>query len=326
MDKAEEKQDKHSRKAEPRCDPKQLALLKQCVKKGDTTKWNNWRVENIDDDEIWLEGADLYSTHLKGADFAFVHLKGAKLAWANFEGGRFTAANLEDTNFTRARLGGVDLTRAQLEGAIFEDTHLEGADLRKSIVDGSTLFWNCTVDRKTDFRGVGLEDCRMDEKTKHFLQYNRRRMNCEGWYKEHPRLAWLAKAFFWTSDYGHSTGRIIFTFFGLALIFAGIYYICALVNSPGIVSNLLEGNEGPVPSWLVPFRTIYFSIVTMTTLGFGDMHANCQSFWGHFLLTVQVILGYVLLAALVTRIGVLFTSGVIPGQFKKSGKKPESDE
>ena len=98
------------------------------------------------------------------------------------------------------------------------------------------------------------------------------------------------------------------------------------MNSPGIISNLIEGNEGPVPSWLVPSRTVYFSIVTMTTLGFGDMHANCRSFWGHFLLTVQVLLGYVLLAALVTRIGVLFTSGVIPGQFKDNRRKSNKNE
>ena len=215
---------------------------------------------------------------------------------------------------------------ARLEGAEFGSAHLEGADFTVSIVDGLTLFWKCSVDRKTNFRGVGLDSCRMDEPTKYLLEYNKRRMNCEAWYKQHPRLAWPVKAFFWMSDYGRSTGRIIFTFFGLALIFAGIYYLYALVNSPGIVSNLFEGNDGPVPGWLVPFRTIYFSIVTMTTLGFGDMHADCRSLWGHLLLTVQVILGYVLLAALVTRIGVLFTSGVIPGQLKKSGKKPEREE
>jgi len=53
----------------------------------------------------------------------------------------------------------------------------------------------------------------------------------------------------------------------------------------------------------------------MTTLGFGDMHANCQSFWGHLLLTVRVILGYVLLGALITRFAVLFTAGGPAGKF-----------
>jgi len=57
-------------------------------------------------------------------------------------------------------------------------------------------------------------------------------------------------------------------------------------------------------------------------LGFGDMYANTSNYWfavaiGHVLLGLQVLLGYVLLGALVTRFGVLFTSGLIPGQFKE---------
>jgi len=57
------------------------------------------------------------------------------------------------------------------------------------------------------------------------------------------------------------------------------------------------------------FRVIYFSVVTMTTLGFGDMYANPQSYLGHALLVFQVLLGYVLLGALITRLSILFTSG-----------------
>jgi len=263
-----------------------------------------------------LRGADLRDARLEGVDLKRAHLEEAKLSYAHLENAYLSHAHTRRAVFDHAHLGAAVLISSNLEGASFITT----------IVDGLTLFWECTVDQATDFRGVGLETCRIDEPTKYLLKYNRRRMNCEDWYKQHPRFAWPVKAFFWMSDYGRSTGRIIFTFFGLALIFAGIYYICALVSSCGIVSNLFEGKEGPVPGWLVPFRTIYFSIVTMTTLGFGDMHANCQSFWGHFLLTVQVILGYVLLAALVTRIGVLFTSGVIAGEFKDSSRKSGNNE
>ena len=57
----------------------------------------------------------------------------------------------------------------------------------------------------------------------------------------------------------------------------------------------------------------------MTTLGFGDMYANAHSFvrglFGHVLLALQVLLGYVLLAALVTRFAVLFTAGGPAGTF-----------
>ncbi|NOR67208.1 MAG: hypothetical protein GQ528_07620 [Woeseiaceae bacterium] len=61
-------------------------------------------------------------------------------------------------------------------------------------------------------------------------------------------------------------------------------------------------------------------IVTMTTLGFGDMYGNAQSIWGHILLTIQVILGYVLLGALVARFAVLFTAGGPAGKFADEEK------
>ena len=48
--------------------------------------------------------------------------------------------------------------------------------------------------------------------------------------------------------------------------------------------------------------------VTMTTLGFGDIYAKPDCFWGYFFLTAQVILGYVLLGVLITRLAVLFNS------------------
>jgi len=126
----------------------------------------------------------------------------------------------------------------------------------------------------------------------------------------------VVKPFWWVSDYGLSTGRIIVTFFALVFIFANIYYHWGRIAPPGIVENLFVDRNGiVVPSWLVPLRTLYFSIVTMTTLGFGDMYANAHSIWGHILLSVQVILGYVLLGALVTRFAVLFMAGGPAGKF-----------
>ncbi len=52
--------------------------------------------------------------------------------------------------------------------------------------------------------------------------------------------------------------------------------------------------------------------------GFGDMYAQANSVWGHFLLMIQVLLGYVMLGALVTRFAVLFTAGGPAGEFSKA--------
>jgi hypothetical protein len=131
-------------------------------------------------------------------------------------------------------------------------------------------------------------------------------MNWEDWYKQHRVLKWLLVKPFWLmSDYGWSTGRIVLTFFGLAILFALVYWLCPK-------SVMVNGVVGDIRGFV---HALYFSVVTMTTLGFGDIAANPDSWGGQVLLMVQVILGYVLLGALVTRFAVLFTDGGPAGKF-----------
>jgi hypothetical protein len=55
----------------------------------------------------------------------------------------------------------------------------------------------------------------------------------------------------------------------------------------------------------------------MTTLGFGDIAANPDSWGGQVLLMIQVILGYVILGVLITRLAVLLTGGGPAGTFSE---------
>jgi len=364
---------------EPRCDPKQLALLKECSEQKDITDWNKWREENPKED-IWLEYAGLSHYHLEGANLNNAHLEGAILigayleganlslahlkqanvshahlerawcshahlegallnhahlegAWfgcAHLEGTQLVDAHLEGTNLPGAYLEGADLYRAHLKGVHLRDSHLEGADLwgahiegsifQASVVDGLTLFWNCSLDRKTDFRGVGLDTCRIDEGTKYLLQYNKRRMNWKDWYKGKSGNKWVRKMhqlltcpvrLFWCmSDYGRSTIRILAVFLVLSIVFAVAYWAkpdCVMVN----------GQVGGLRNFL---HASYFSVVTMTTLGFGDIAANPQSGCGQVLLMLQVFCGYFLLGAIVTRLSILFTAGGPAGRFSKRKK------
>jgi uncharacterized protein YjbI with pentapeptide repeats len=253
--------------------------------------------------DVHLEQACLHECHLRGASLHRAHLKCASLRFAD----------LRDARLWLARLEGTDLTG---------EVDIQGADFLGACIDQSTFLWKPKVNRYakgrrvTDLTAVALDNMRIDPGTKQLLEYNVRRKNWEQWYKGHPRCKWGVKPFWWLSDYGLSTGRIIDVFFGLAVAFALVYYLVGLVASPGVVDNLfLDRNAEPIVWWLVPVRALYFSIVTMTTLGFGDMYANAHSILGHILLSFQVILGYVLLGALVTRFAVLFTAGGPAGKF-----------
>jgi len=281
--------------------------------------------------DAYLLQANLTKVNSKGANFQRANLESANLEGANLENTFLWEANLQGANLRETNLQGAILKRADIRGAEFGGAKLQNADFSRAIVDGSTLIWRCEVDRKTKFEIVELDAARIYPGIKQLLEYNIRRKNWERWYKEHHFLKLLVKAFWWISDYGLSTKRIIFTFLGLALFFAAVYSIFAFLSPPGIVSNLEI--EPHLPLWhyglLVFLRPIYFSIVTMTTLGFGDMYAYAQSIWGHILLTIQVILGYVLLGALITRFAVLFTAGGPAGKFadekgEKDGRKSRS--
>jgi hypothetical protein len=328
-------EDKKERRFDPellkkglRCDLDQYEMLKRCSDAGNMTEWNEWREKNRDKD-VFLEEAILGECYLKGVHLggtsariggeskkgndwkkvgSEVHLKGAHLCHAHLEEAGLYGADLRQAKASFVHIEGSDLSGADLRGAKFE----------RATVSGTTSLWECKVDRETDFLGASLDVAKIDPATKQLLEYNIRRKNWEEWYKKRRLLKWPVRLFWCFSDYGISTWRIIGWFFGLALIFAAIYANCACWWPLRIVSNLEV--EPHLPMWhyflLLLLRPIYFSVVTMTT-GFSNMYANAQSIWGHILIGIQVLLGYVLLGALVTRFAVLFTAGGPAGKFAK---------
>jgi uncharacterized protein YjbI with pentapeptide repeats len=338
-------EDKKERRFDPellkkglRCDLDQYDMLKRCSEKKDITEWNKWREKNHKED-VLLEGANLSGWNLKGVSLSQVwvalitpekftsfisgdvYLCGAKIKDADLEEADFRSAHLENTKLNRAHLERAKFLDAHLEGTIFYRAHLEGADVETAITNGATSFWKIKADRKTNFLGVGLDNVRIDPATEQLLKYNIRRMNWEDWYKQHKILKWPMRLFWLMSDYGLSTGRIIITFLVLMIAFACVYYVWGMIAPPGIVDYLfVDGNGVKVTWWLVPVRAIHFSVVIMT-VGFTNMHANAHSFWAHILVSLQMILGFVLLGALVTRFAVLFTAGGPAGRFAKEKKE-----
>ena len=282
-----------------------------------------------------LEGAWLGGVHLQGANLSYAYLEGASLRRAQVEGARLWDAHLQGADLWQARLQGAQLLRSELGGARLEDAHLEGAYLALAhveganfggaIVDGKTSIVRCSIDKDTRFDLVGLDSARVDPGLVQPLRYNIRRRRWQEWYREGPRWKQILRRltvqpFWFISDYGRSMGRIIAVFFALAAIFAFAYW-----KYP----NLVRDTHGAEQCGFTLLRSCYFSIVTMTTLGFGDIHANPASPVGHVLLTFQVLLGYFLLGALVTRLAVLFT-GLGPWtaftKTKRRERAPEAGE
>lgn len=119
--------------------------------------------------------------------------------------------------------------------------------------------------------------------------------------KEYPVLAGIWR---WSSDYGRSLGLWSFWLVLFALFFGFLY---SDIPCPSWLENTFIGKffiwanpeisiNSPTPNnWYTPF---YFSIVTFTTLGFGDVQPANGS--GQFWITLEVILGYVMLGGLIS--------------------------
>jgi uncharacterized protein YjbI with pentapeptide repeats len=241
-----------------------------------------------------------------------VHFTGAELRAI-----KFLSCQLRESCFLeRPVLAGAIFRGCDLQRACFKDADLRGVrvvggtDMRGTVVhlcmcDSTTLFDFATgnsIDRNTDLGGTPYETARLQPGVRQILDWNIRRKR---WGLLRPnglRLGLRAKKvlgrifaapFLWLSDYGMSTLRVLMFFLMFSLLFANIYYHVDDILLPDIASRT---------------HALYFSVVTMTTLGFGDIHADSRSALGMWVVMCNVFMGYVVLGALVTRLSILWAT------------------
>merc|ERR1711879_364183 len=123
----------------------------------------------------------------------------------------------------------------------------------------------------------------------------------------------IVKSFWWITDYGSSTIRLLMVFSGITLIFAALYlWVPELTNDPVL-------NTYPF-SLITLVRALYFAVITMTSVGFGDIVASPTAVWGHLVMMLQSLLGYILLGAFLVRIGILFQGEFPVSQIRERPK------
>jgi hypothetical protein len=227
--------------------------------------WSAWREANpsIHPDlrEANLNGANLAEALLRGADLGKASLSRANLTDAILGGCDFSGADLSGANLNRTNLSLANLSNAQLTGVQWQLRAMRGCYLGVRGLDscfGNALFKRAAADQ--DF---------LDTLEAH-LKGTRGMALFRAW---------------GLIDYGRSLLRVAAISFGLAGFYGVIYRIF-----PHILDYKDSAN-----TWFTPY---YFSIVTYTTLGFGDVRPATLA--GEIIVSSEVILGYTTLGLLLS--------------------------
>ncbi len=217
-----------------------------------------------------LTGASLINAQLKDVTLSKSRLCRADFRAANLRGSRISEADLTAADFTRADLRDTDLKQSNVL-----HTRFELADMRAVRLLGITHFAKANW-VGADIRGVDLRGSYMVQRAiadANYLYEFRTRS------KYHNALYWL----WWvTSDCGRSLFRWTLFILFVTLMFALAY------SRVGIDYGSYETAISP----------LYFSVVTLTTLGYGDVVP--ASVPAQILAVFQALLGYVGLGGLLS--------------------------
>lgn len=219
--------------------------------------------------------ANLTETVFLGGDCRQATFGNANLQHADFRAANLGGARIRDADLTHTNFAAADLRHADFQNSLVRQADFSDADLREAHLKGIKGFteakWLGTDIRSVDFCGAYMvRRFIMDE---NYL-YEFRTLN--------NFSAALYKIWWLTSDCGRSFLRWGLWTMGVAFLFAVIY-------------SFLDIDYGDHPT---PFSPLYYSFVTLTTLGYGDVVP--ASAVAQIMSVIEVVVGYVALGGLLS--------------------------
>jgi hypothetical protein len=245
-----------------------------------------------------LSRASLYKCTLKETIFQEANLERADLSNSNCTNADFRGANLKGANFSGADLTGANFMSADLENAILREAEMTGIDCRSANLTGVDLTGSRFGGYRTmqdRFYGVrGIENCFgnavfvRDVKDQDYIDTLRTSIEAmpDGFLKKFELFLFRAWGLI---DHGRSLMKVGF----YALIVATLYGL--IYTADMRLGWEMMDYSNSAHTWFTPF---YYSLVTYTTLGYGDVTAN--SLIGEMLVISEVIVGYFTLGLLLS--------------------------
>jgi uncharacterized protein YjbI with pentapeptide repeats len=266
-----------------------------------------------------VKHANFASADLSKATFALADLEGALFLFAILSDADMRGANLQNASLEDAKLAGADLSHANLKGAILAHADCRNIDLVHADLTGVNLkganlesarVASVVHDRKGFFKtlrqarfspvriwekrydlllgttcrckGVHTASCYGSQRFRFFLED-------QDYLEELLETRWGKPTLFiwWVlADCGRSMMRWAGWSLLFVLVFATVYWKMGAHHFH--VANL-------------PFNLmtmVYYSMVTFTTLGFGDVAPKTD--FAALLITAEVIIGYIMLGGLIS--------------------------
>lgn len=245
-----------------------------------------------------LSNADLYKADMTGvfgvgANLARAYLAEACLVGADLRGANLKGANLTQADVAGANLVGVDLAEADMSGA-----DIRGADISQANIAGAGLhglrYGSFMSMRGHYFALRGLDSCygnalfTRDAQDQDYLDSLRRSIDetPSPVLRKAKQLAFRAWSII---NFGRSLGKPAAYALTIALTFGALFSFDRSFEW-GVMDYSRSAD-----TVLTPF---YYSIVTYTTLGYGDI--TPQNWVGEVLVVAEVIMGYTTLGLLLS--------------------------
>ncbi|WP_135365789.1 pentapeptide repeat-containing protein [Halosimplex halophilum] len=279
-----------------------------------------------------LDGAYLREASLVGVEwFAGTSLVGADLRGAVVNGADFEGADMTLANLTDCSAIGADFTGATLEGVVFANADLRRATLAHTLTN-EAVFSDVHIGNGTEFSPVSayerepVEPTLSDDHPLEAAAWTYRQLRRlyrdnalpglarDSYNREKDarrRLAWsrgdrltalkweLSR---WVMHYGSSPYRVLAASL-LAVVVSAVLFpltggILEIQGERAITYQIEDPGDAP-PWWIgrVLFKSLYFSVVTFATLGYGDIQP--VGAWARLLAGTLSIVGSLLSALLV---------------------------
>ena len=197
-------------------------------------------------------------------DIRGINLTGKSLQDADLSRVDLFAANLRKTNLSRSDLSDSWLSESDIRGASFDFAIMDDTRVDTVMFDADTSLRHVNLNAVNFTMRPLLEDLAIGQQRIADLEAN------------HRILAAVLRT---SCDYGRSFGRFFLWVFGLIIVFGLLYTFPGTTSASGVFDNL------------------YFSVVTFTTLGYGDIVP--VSALGRVLVIIEVMVGYMMLGLLV---------------------------